>query len=428
MPETTDTWANVPEAPPDRCVLAPVHPLTHSILAIAADFQRDTSEKKANLGVGAYRDENGKPWVLPAVHQAEEKLLRDPNANHEYLPMEGYHPFTRAAAEFLFGADAKALKEGRVVSNQTLSGSGACHVAAVFLGRFYPFPGGKKQIYVSDPTWPNHYGIFGGAGLDLVKYRYYDAKTRSLDFSGMTDALRAVPDRSVVVLHACAHNPTGVDPSKEQWRELLKLFQEKNLFAFFDCAYQGFASGDPEQDAFSLRLFEESGVNMVVCQSFAKNAGLYGERVGAVHFIVARPAEGASVRSQVNTINRSEFSTPPAYGARLVHLILTDPQLRAQWFRDVKTMAGRIIDMRERLYDLLVNKYKTPGSWEHIKDQTGMFSYLGLDEVQCQRLMDDGHIYLTKTSRVSMAGFNKSNVDYIASWIDKVVRGGSTRL
>lgn len=323
----------------------------------------------------------------------------------------------------MFGEQAASIQEQRLVVSQTISGTGANHIGAVFLHHFYPFPSEDKKIYVTDPSWPNHFAIFKAAGLTPTLYPYYDPATRSLAFEKLMDALQNMPDGSVVLLHACAHNPTGVDPSEAQWREMAEVFAKKRLFAFFDSAYQGFASGDPAKDAFSVRLFESRGdIPMLVCQSFAKNAGLYGERIGALHVVTASQEQARAVESQLNLITRSEMSMAPVYGARIVTKILTVPDLRAEWDRNIQTMSHRIIEMRHALYDLLTKRFQTPGTWNHIIDQTGMFSFLGIDEEQCQRLVTDGHIYLVKTGRISMAGLNPSNVEYVASWIDKVVR------
>ena len=402
-------FAHVPQGKPDP------------ILSLAAKFAADPSPVKVNLGVGAYRDETGKPWVLPAVRRADEQMLNDPSVNHEYLPVKGLESFNKAAAHLMFGS-AAALQEQRLVSHQTLSGTGANHLGAKFLSRFYQFPGGRKAIYVCEPTWPNHYSLFGEAGLEIEKYTYYDNKTLSLNFGGLLADLRAAPDGSVVLLHACAHNPSGVDPTPEQWREIADLFRAKRHFAFFDAAYQGFVSGDPDHDATAVRVFEAAGIPLLVCQSFAKNAGLYGERIGALHVVTANQHEAAAVSSQLNLITRSEISMPPAYGAHLVERILNQPELRAEWDANIKTMSQRIIEMRRALFDLLTNKYRTPGSWEHIVTQNGMFSFLGISPEQCQRLEDEGHIYLVKSSRISMAGLNPSNLEHVAQWIDRVVR------
>lgn len=307
--------------------------------------------------------------------------------------------------------------------NQTISGTGANHVGASFLQHFYSFPTEDKKIYVTDPSWPNHFAIFKAVGLTPTSYPYYDASSRSLAFDKMMSALNDMPDGSVVLLHACAHNPTGVDPTEAQWREMADVFAKKHLFAFFDSAYQGFASGDPAKDAFAVRLFESRGdIGMLVCQSFAKNAGLYGERIGALHVVTGSKEQAEAVGSQLKLIVRSEMSTAPVYGARIVAKILTEPEMRAEWDRNIQTMSQRIIQMRHALFDLLTQRFKTPGTWNHIVDQTGMFSYLGIDEDMCHRLVTEGHIYLVKTGRISMAGLNPGNVDYVASWIDKVVR------
>lgn len=225
------------------------------------------------------------------------------------------------------------------------------------------------------------------------------------------------------MLHACAHNPTGVDPTQEQWKQIADIFVEKGHFAFFDCAYQGFASGDLDRDAWAVRHFvSRKSIPLLICQSFAKNAGLYGERVGALHVVSATPEQNAAVFSQLAAIQRSEISNPPAFGARVVKMILTDPALFSQWQKDVQEMAGRIITMRQSLFDLLTKKFKTPGNWDHILKQIGMFTFLGLNTNQCKRLLEEGHIYLTANSRISMAGLTTHNVEYVASWIDKVVR------
>ncbi|PKI83856.1 aspartate transaminase [Malassezia vespertilionis] len=407
-----DPWSSCVAAPPDP------------ILALAAEFANDPlpNTEKANLGVGAYRDEEGNPWILPVVRKAEQEIVSDPSMNHEYLPIAGYAPFLQASARLLFGKDAKIINEGRLATNQTISGSGANHLGAEFVQRFYPFPTERKVIYVTDPTWPNHFAIFRGGGLETETYTYYDPKHYALDFEGMIKALLGMPDRSVVLLHACAHNPSGVDPTQEQWQQIAAVFQKKQHFAFFDSAYQGFASGDFDRDAYAVRYFADHDIPMLVCQSFAKNAGLYGERIGALHVPVKSSSEVAPVHSQLNSIQRSELSSMPAFGARIVAKLINNPEFFAEWQQNVKTMAGRIEEMRKALYSLLVDELKTPGSWKHILEQTGMFSFLGLDKQQCARLVKEGHIYLVATSRISMAGLNKYNLKLVATWIDRVVR------
>ncbi|MCO5589859.1 hypothetical protein L7F22_043828 [Adiantum nelumboides] len=391
-------FSDVPQAPPD------------AIFKLTAAYKADTYDKKVNLGVGAYRDDDGKPWVLPSVKMAKRALLENENIDHEYLGITGLNEFTSSAAKLILGASSSAISEKRVSSVQTISGTGANHLGAVFLNKFYPFDkaGGRREIYISNPTWANHKAIFNSVGIKPVDYPWYDAKTVGLDFEGLTKTLKEAPKQSVFLLHACAHNPTGVDPTKEQWKQIADLFEQQGHYAFFDCAYQGFASGNLDEDAYSVRLFiERRTIPVLVCQSFAKNAGLYGERIGALHIVSTTPERAAAVTSQLSVIQRSEISNPPAFGARIVTMILNESKLWDQWQKDVTTMAERIISMRKSLHSLLVEKYKTPapgGNWDHILKQIGMFTFLGLNEKQCALIVNEGHIYMTSNSRISMAG------------------------
>ncbi|KAF5358240.1 hypothetical protein D9756_001660 [Leucocoprinus leucothites] len=407
---SAETWQQVPLAPPD------------SIFKLTAAFKADTYEKKVNLGVGAYRDDNSKPWVLPVVKKATQLLLTDDTLDHEYLPILGLPEYTAAAARLILGPDSPAIQENRVVSAQTISGTGANHLGALFLSRFYGFNGDKK-IYLSNPTWANHHAIFRNVGIEPVDYPYYDPKTIGLDFDGFINTLKAAPERSVFLLHACAHNPTGVDPTPEQWKGIADVILERKHYAFFDCAYQGFASGDLDKDAFAVRYFVSRGVPSLVCQSFAKNAGLYGERVGALH-VVSKDLETANrIKSQLSVLQRSEISNPPSHGARLITLILNDGALFEEWKRDISTMANRIIAMRKELHRLLTEELRTPGNWDHIINQIGMFSFTGINPEQSQALVEKAHVYLTGNGRISMAGLNSHNIRYFAENLDKVVRG-----
>ncbi|KIK59788.1 hypothetical protein GYMLUDRAFT_658122 [Collybiopsis luxurians FD-317 M1] len=407
---SSELWQNVPLAPPD------------SIFKLTAAYKADTYAKKVNLGVGAYRDDDNKPWVLPVVKKAEQIILNTPALDHEYLPITGLPEFTTAAANLILGSDSRAISETRVTSVQTISGTGANHLGALFLSRFYPWSG-NKEIYLSDPTWANHQAIFKNVGITPVNYPYYDPKTIGLDFDGFLSSLKSAPAGSVFLLHACAHNPTGVDPTREQWSTIADAILEKGHYAFFDCAYQGFASGDLDNDAWAIRFFVDKGVNMLVCQSFAKNAGLYGERVGALHIISTSKEAAERVRSQLSVLQRSEISNPPTYGARIVTLILNDPALFDEWKRDIQTMAGRIINMRKQLFKLLTEELHTPGNWDHIVNQIGMFSFTGITPEQSKILTEKYHIYLTANGRISMCGLNSSTIGYFAESLDKVVRG-----
>lgn len=261
--------------------------------------------------------------------------------------------------------------------------------------------------------------------LPIKTYPYFSPTTKGLNFEGMIDAIESAPEGSIILLHACAHNPTGVDPTQDQWKKIASVIHSKNHFPFFDCAYQGFASGDLSKDAWAIRYFVEQGFELCIAQSYAKNFGLYGERAGCFHFVTS-PASDAShaaerIRSQLAILQRSEISNPPAYGARIASIILNDEQLFAEWEDNLRTMSGRIIDMRKALREKL-EEMGTPGTWNHITDQIGMFSFTGLSEKQVLKIREESHVYMTKNGRISMAGLNTNNVDYFAKAVDKVVR------
>lgn len=386
-----------------------------------AAYKADTDPKKVDLGVGAYRDDNAKPWILPVVKKAEVVVNSDPALNHEYLPIAGLATFTSASAKLMFGAESPVIKENRVASLQTISGTGAVHLGGLFLVKYYPRPQNQK-LFFSNPTWANHGQIFGNVGLPTATYPYWDPSTKGLNFAGLIEALEAAPDGSIILLHACAHNPTGVDPTREQWVKIAEVVAQKKHFPFFDCAYQGFASGDLENDAWAVRYFAEAGFEMCVAQSYAKNLGLYGQRAGCFHFVTHSEDAKARILSQLEILQRSEISNPPAYGAKIASAVLNDEALFKEWEDNLRTMSGRIIEMRDKVYNKLV-ALGTPGDWSHITKQIGMFSFTGLSEAQVKRLKEEYHIYLTNNGRISMAGLNSRNVDYFAEAVDKVVRG-----
>ncbi|KAI2776384.1 PLP-dependent transferase [Daldinia loculata] len=411
-PSATSFTADVvPQAPEDP------------LFGLVRAFRADEDPSKVDLSIGVYRDDNAKPWILSVVKKADDILHDDPELNHEYAPISGIASFTSKAAELILGgADSPAIKEKRVASFQTISGTGAVHLGALFLAKFYQ---GNKTVYLSDPTWANHHQIFTNVGLPIASYPYFSKETRGLDFEGMKSALLGAPERSVVLLHACAHNPTGVDPTLEQWKEIAEVIRLKNHFPFFDSAYQGFASGDLLRDNAAVRYFVEQGFEFVVAQSFAKNFGLYGERAGCFHVVTA-PASDAEatitrIASQLSILQRSEISNPPLYGARIASIILNDPKLFSEWEENLKTMSGRIISMRKALRSK-IEELNTPGTWNHITDQIGMFSFTGLSETQVQKIRSDYHIYMTKNGRISMAGLNTRNVEYVAKAINAIVR------
>jgi len=402
---SASTWSAVPQGPPDP------------ILGVSEAFKADTDKRKINLGVGAYRDENGKPYVLPSVRQAEESIVKA-KYDKEYAGITGVPDFTKQAAKLAYGESSKPLKEGRIAITQSISGTGALRIGGAFLQRFYP---GAKTIYHPTPTWGNHLPIMRDAGLELKSYRYYDKNTVGLDFEGLKADLEGAPDKSVVILHACAHNPTGVDPTKEQWKELAELFKKKQHFAFFDMAYQGFASGDVDGDAFAPRYFVDQGLPIVLSQSFAKNMGLYGERVGAFSVVCESAEEKAKVDSQLKILVRPLYSNPPIHGARIAGSILADPSLNAQWLKEVKGMADRIIgmraDLKQKLQDLGSKR-----NWDHITSQIGMFAFLGITPEQVDKLTSEHHVYLTRDGRISVAGITPHNVDHLAKSLHEVTK------
>jgi aspartate aminotransferase len=411
MASTTNFPADVvPQAPED------------ALFGLMRAFRADESPDKVDLGIGAYRDDNAKPWVLPVVKKADEILRNDPDLNHEYAPIAGVSTFTSKAAELIIGADSPAIKERRATSIQTISGTGAVHLGALFLAKFFK---GNKTVYVSNPTWANHHQIFSNVGITTAQYPYFSKKTRGLDWDGMKSAIQSAPDRSIILLHPCAHNPTGVDPTLDQWKELAQIIRQKNHFPFFDCAYQGFASGDLARDASAIRYFIEQGFELLIAQSFAKNFGLYGERAGCFHAVTAPGPEATTtitrIASQLAILQRSEISNPPLYGARIASTVLNDTKLFAEWEENLRTMSGRIIDMRKELRGKL-EQLGTPGTWNHITDQIGMFSFTGLTEAQVLKIREESHVYMTKNGRISMAGLNTHNIDYVAKAMDKVVR------
>jgi len=345
-----------------------------------------------------------------------KKKIFDSKGNHEYAPIGGAPEFAKASANLLFGADAKEIKEGRVATVQTLSGTGALRVAGQFLKRFLP----NTEIYLPEPTWGNHKPIFKDSGYNLKSYTYYDGKG-GLNFDGLVKDLTGAPNNSIVLLHACAHNPTGVDPSLNQWKELSKLFKQKGHFPFFDAAYQGFASGDPVKDALPIRYFLDDGHNLLACQSFAKNFGLYGERIGALHFVPSTEEEAKRILSQLLIVIRPMYSNPPIYGARVITEILSDKELTKEWYREVKVMADRIISMRQSLVDQL-KKVGSKKDWSHITNQIGMFCYTGLNANQVTTLKEKWHVYMTSDGRISMAGVFSDKVKYLAEAIHDVTK------
>jgi len=398
-------WSGVEMGPPD------------AILGVTEAFKKDNNPKKMNLGVGAYRDDNGQPFVLPSVRQAEQNVIAA-KMNKEYAPIGGEGDFCKEAAKLAFGADSSVLKDSRNVTVQGISGTGSLRIGAEFISKHWP---SNRTIFLPTPSWGNHTPIFKFAGFNVGGYTYYDPTTCGLNFSGAMEDIKNIPEGSVIMLHACAHNPTGVDPTPEQWKEMSALIKQKNLLPYFDMAYQGFASGDVDKDAFALRHFIDDGHNVLLSQSFAKNMGLYGERVGAFTVVCADGDEAARVESQIKILIRPMYSNPPRHGARIATEVMTNPELRAQWLNDVKGMADRIISMRAQLRDGLA-KNGSSRDWKHITDQIGMFAFTGMTPAQVEKITKDYSVYLTKDGRISIAGITSGNVGHLAEGMAAVTK------
>jgi aromatic-amino-acid transaminase len=391
-------FAQVELAPPD-----PIYGLTEA-------FNNDKNPKKVTLVAGVYQDGDGRVPILQVVHDAQEQLLEKEETKN-YMPIDGIPAFNQQAQALLLGADSAALAEGRVVTVQTLGGTGALKVGADFLKRFFS----SSQAWISNPSWENHRQLFEGAGFTVNNYPYYDKETRGLDFTSMLNALRKLPARSVVVLHACCHNPTGVDPSREEWTRLVDFFQTADLIPFLDIAYQGFDKG-LDADAFAVRAFAEAGIPCLVAQSFSKSFGLYRERVGALTVVTASQEEANRVRSQLKRIIRTNYSSPASHGAQLVASVLADPAARARWEKEVAEMRDRIRRMRE----LFVRRLREKGveqDFSFIERQIGMFSYSELPRETVDRLRNEYSIYIVGSGRICVASLNEKNIDYVCEAI-----------
>ncbi|SGZ49019.1 CIC11C00000003454 [Sungouiella intermedia] len=406
-------WNQIPLAPPDK------------ILGISEAYQKDTNSKKINLGVGAYRDNSGKPIVFPSVKKAETVLLES-ETNKEYTGITGSKPFQNAVKEFVFnnsGKDsngAKLIGENRIVTAQTISGTGSLRVIADFLKRFYS----SDKIIVPKPTWANHVAVFTDAGLKADYYAYYDKANNGLDFENLKKSISAAEDQSIILLHACCHNPTGMDLTPEQWEEVLEIIEQKKLFPLIDMAYQGFASGSPYKDIGLIRRINELVVQgkiptYALCQSFAKNMGLYGERTGSISIVTESADTTAAVESQLKKLIRPMYSSPPIHGSRIVETIFSDQNLLNEWLADLDAVVGRLNVVRDKLYQKLD---KTNYNWDHLLKQRGMFIYTGLSAEQVIELREKYSVYATEDGRFSISGVNENNVDYLADAINQVIK------
>jgi aromatic-amino-acid transaminase len=390
--------------------LAPRDP----ILGITEAFVADKNPNKINLGVGVYYDDNGKVPLLECVRKAEA-LLMEKAAPRTYLPIDGLAAYDKAVQELVFGADSAVIQEKRAITVQALGGTGALKLGADFLKRF----SSDAQVWISDPSWENHRALFESAGFKVNNYPYYDPATRGVNFAGMLDALNTMPAGSIVVLHACCHNPTGADLTDEQWTEVIRTVAERGLIPFLDMAYQGFGDGI-EQDGNVVRRFAATGSPLFVSNSFSKSVSLYGERVGALSIVAVSAEEAARVLSQLKRVIRTNYSNPPMHGGQVVATVLSTPELRRLWEEELTGMRLRIREMRRLLVDKLAANSASQ-NFDFVVRQRGMFSYSGLSKTQVERLRNEYSIYAIDTGRICVAALNSSNIDLVAKAIASVL-------
>jgi aromatic-amino-acid transaminase len=384
------------------------------ILTLNETFQADPRPHKVNLSIGIYFDDEGRIPVLDCVREAQAQMLADARPK-PYLPMEGDAACRAAVQQLLFGAGHEAVRSNRVVTLQTVGSSGGLKVGADFLRRWFPATG----VWVSDPSWDNHRAIFEAAGLPVHTYPYYDPATGGLRFAEMLAALRAVPRNSVVLLHACCHNPTGVDLTRAQWQELVPVLRERALMPYLDLAYQGYGDGI-EADAYAVRELAAAGLSCFVANSFSKSMSVYGERAGALSVVCPDAAQAELVLGQMKATVRRNYSSPPIHAAGIVSRVLTDPALRRSWEADVAGMRGRIVAMRQGLHEVLASRL--PGrDFGYFLTQRGMFSYTGLSAAQVDRLRDEHAVYLVRSGRMCVAGLTTRNVGRVAEAFAQVL-------
>eukprot|EP01065_Artemidia_motanka_P000799 TRINITY_DN1037_c0_g1_i6.p1 TRINITY_DN1037_c0_g1~~TRINITY_DN1037_c0_g1_i6.p1 ORF type:complete len:430 (+),score=160.20 TRINITY_DN1037_c0_g1_i6:60-1292(+) len=405
MPATL--FGKVSLAPPDQ------------VVGMVADWRRDTAPQKPNLAQGAYRDECGRPVVFAAVREAERGVVQR-GLDKEYLPIDGDAGFRAAAAEICFGAGNPLLRSGRVVTCQVPGGTAALRLCAELVRSV----GGT--LAVPAPTWPNHGPVFKASGVRIVEYRYCcSSSLAEFDAAGTLRSLEQLPAGTAVLLHASAHNPTGVDPSPKEWAAMAELLKRRGLVAVFDSAYQGFASGDLDRDAAAVRQFAAAGVAVLVAQSMSKNMGLYGERVGAVHAVADNAAEAASLLSQLKRLSRACWSNPPAHGARVAAAVWADAELRKDWLRQLREVDATLRRRRGLLraeLERLQAPSPTGSGWVHLTQQMGMFGFTGMGATHAAQLRARHHVYMLPSGRVSVAGLQESEIPYVAAAFADVLK------
>ena len=384
------------------------------ILGLNEAFNADPRTHKVNLGVGVYFNEEGRIPLLRAVAAAEQARI-EAHAPRGYLPIEGIAAYDQAVQKLLFGSDSELLAAGRVVTTQSVGGTGALKTGADFLKRLLP----NAVVAISDPSWENHRALFEAAGFPVQNYSYYDAANHGVNRAGMLADLKSLPPRSIVVLHACCHNPTGVDLSLDDWQAVLDVVREREHVPFLDIAYQGFGDGI-EQDAAAVRLFADSGLNFLVSSSFSKSFSLYGERVGALSIVTNSKEEAGRVLSQAKRVIRTNYSNPPTHGATVVASVLNSVELRAMWEQELGEMRERIRDMRMAMVEQLAAQ-SAKRDFSFVARQRGMFSYSGLTAEQVERLKNEFAIYAVGTGRICVAALNRNNLDAVTRAIAQVI-------
>jgi aromatic-amino-acid transaminase len=404
---------NAPHSPSPLAAveMAPKDP----ILGVTETYVADPNPSKVNLGVGVYYDDNGKVPLLECVREAEDGRVAS-GTPKSYLPIDGLAAYDKAVQSLVFGADCAALNGGRIVTVQSLGGTGGLKIGADFLRQICP----GATVWISEPSWENHRALFEGAGFPVKEYPYYDPKTHGLAFDAMLGALKRLPAGAIVVLHSCCHNPTGVDLTQDQWKQVLEVVKARGIVPFLDLAYQGFAEG-ADADAFAPRLFADATQPVFLSSSFSKSFSLYGERVGAFSLVAGSSDEAARALSHLKRVVRTNYSNPPTHGSAIVAKVLTSPDLRKQWEKELGGMRDRIKEMRKALVEGIHKR--VPGAdFSFILKQRGMFSYSGLSREQVLRLRSEYSIYTIETGRICVAALTTKNIDYVADAIARVIR------
>lgn len=393
----------------ERIPLAPADP----ILGLNEAFSADKRENKVNLGVGVYKNDDGLTPILKAVKEASA-ILHEKEVSKSYLPITGIPAYAKALQQLVFGKNNPIIESGRAATAQTPGGTGALRVAADFIKTHLP----HATIWISDPSWANHRQIFESAGLTVKSYRYYDSDSKSLDIDGLIEDLHLIPQEDVVLFHACCHNPTGVDPSLDQWQSILDVTKQKGFLVLFDMAYQGFAKG-LDEDAAAVRLFADNLSEMLLASSFSKNFGLYNERIGALTLLAEPPEIAKTTFSQIKICIRTNFSNPPAHGGLLVSTILESDELTRLWQDELTDMREHINQTR-KIFTTALMKAMPNKDFSFIEQQNGMFSFSGLSKQQVNQLIEEFGIYIVGSGRINIAGITSSNLDYLVKAIAEV--------